>query len=64
MQWSGTGRRPATIAYTSYQELSQNPEVYKLVQKEVIKMNRDLPSAALVEGVLSTSTRIDPMTMS
>jgi len=34
------------IPYTSYPELSQNPEVYELVKKEIVKVNRDLPPAA------------------
>ena len=27
------------IAYTSYPELSQMPEVYELVKREIVKMN-------------------------
>lgn len=56
----GNWAEARNIAYTSYQELSQNPEVYKLVQKEVIKMNRDLPSAALVKKFVNLYKEFDP----
>jgi len=36
------------INYTSYQELSQKPEVYKLVEKQIRHANKDLPEAAKV----------------
>ena len=36
------------IAYTSYPELSQMPEVYELVKKEISKMNQDLPPVAKI----------------
>jgi long-chain acyl-CoA synthetase len=36
------------LNYTSYQELSQKPEVYALVEKQIRKANQDLPDAAKV----------------
>jgi long-chain acyl-CoA synthetase len=36
------------INYTSYQELSQMPEVYALVEKQIIMANKDLPETARV----------------
>jgi long-chain acyl-CoA synthetase len=36
------------INYTSYQELSQKPEVYDLVQKQIEESNRDLPEPARI----------------
>lgn len=36
------------INYTSYQELSQKPEVYQLVEKQIRQANKDLPDAAKV----------------
>ncbi len=36
------------LNYTGYQELSQMPEVYKLVEKQIIKANKDLPETARV----------------
>ena len=36
------------LNYTSYQELSQKPEVYDLVQKKIEEANRDLPAPARI----------------
>ncbi len=36
------------LNYTSYQELSQKPEVYDLVKQQIISANIDLPDAAKV----------------
>ena len=36
------------LNYTSYQELSQMPEVYDLVEKQIITANKDLPETARV----------------
>ncbi len=36
------------LNYTSYQELSQMREVYDLVEKQILKANKDLPEAARV----------------
>ena len=36
------------INYTSYQELSQKPEVYDLVQKQIEEANKDLPESARI----------------
>jgi long-chain acyl-CoA synthetase len=36
------------LNYTSYQELSQMPEVYDLVEKQIREANKDLPEAAKV----------------
>ncbi|BBO90773.1 AMP-binding protein [Desulfosarcina ovata] len=36
------------LNYTSYQELSQKPEVYQLVEKQIRQANKDLPEAAKV----------------
>ena len=36
------------INYTSYQELSQKPEVYDLVQKQIEESNKDLPDPARI----------------
>jgi long-chain acyl-CoA synthetase len=36
------------LNYTSYQELSQKPEVYALVEKQIRQANRDLPETAKV----------------
>ncbi|MGD9227601.1 MAG: AMP-binding protein, partial [Desulfobacterales bacterium] len=36
------------LNYTSYQELSQMPEVYDLVEKQILQANKDLPDVAKV----------------
>jgi long-chain acyl-CoA synthetase len=36
------------INYTSYPELSQKPEVYELVEKQIRESNKDLPEAARI----------------
>jgi long-chain acyl-CoA synthetase len=36
------------LNYTSYQELSQMPEIYELVEKQIRQANRDLPDLAKV----------------
>ena len=47
------------IAYTSYQELSQMHEVCELVQKEITKMNRDLPSIARIKKFVNLYKEFD-----
>jgi long-chain acyl-CoA synthetase len=36
------------LNYTSYPELSQMPEVYDLVEKQILQANKDLPDVAKV----------------
>jgi long-chain acyl-CoA synthetase len=36
------------LNYTSYQELSQMPEIYDLVEKQILQANKDLPDLAKV----------------
>ncbi len=47
------------IAYTSYSELSQMPAVYELVQKEIIKMNHDLPPIARIKKFINLYKEFD-----
>jgi long-chain acyl-CoA synthetase len=47
------------ITYTSYPELSQKPEVYDLVLKEVIKMNQGLPDVARVRRFVNLYKEFD-----
>jgi len=37
------------LNYTSYQELSQKPEVYKLVKEQIVQANKDLPEVARIK---------------
>ena len=47
------------IAYTSYQELSQNPQVHALIRSEIRKANIQLPVAARVRRFLNLHKEFD-----
>ena len=47
------------IAYTSYPELSQMPQVYELIQKEIAKMNRDIPPLARIKKFINLYKEFD-----
>jgi long-chain acyl-CoA synthetase len=47
------------IAYTSYQELSQDPQVHELIQSEIRKANTQLPAAAQVRRFLNLHKEFD-----
>jgi long-chain acyl-CoA synthetase len=47
------------IPYTSYPELSQIPEVYELVKKEMVKMNKDLPPVAKIRKFVNLYKEFD-----
>jgi long-chain acyl-CoA synthetase len=47
------------IAYTSYQELSQDPRVSRLIQGEIRKANAQLPAAARVRRFLNLHKEFD-----
>ncbi|KPJ63255.1 long-chain fatty acid--CoA ligase [candidate division WOR-1 bacterium DG_54_3] len=47
------------IAYTSYPELSQMAEIYELVKKEIVKMNRDLPPVARIKKFINLYKEFD-----
>lgn len=48
------------IAYTSYPELSQLPEVYELVKKEIMKANHGLPPVARIRKFVNLYKEFDP----
>ncbi len=48
------------LNYTSYPELSQMPEVYDLVQKQIKQANRDLPEAARIQKFTNLYKELDP----
>ncbi|MGD9280380.1 MAG: AMP-binding protein, partial [Desulfobacterales bacterium] len=48
------------INYTSYQELSQMPEVYDLVEKQIRQANKDLPDLAKVVKFTNLYKELDP----
>jgi long-chain acyl-CoA synthetase len=48
------------LNYTSYQELSQMPEVYDLVEKQIRLANKDLPEPAKVVKFTNLYKELDP----
>jgi len=48
------------IAYTTYADLAQKPEVYDLIQREVERVNRDLPEAARIRKFVLLHKELDP----
>ena len=48
------------VTYTTYVDLSQKPEVYDLIKKEVEKVNKNLPPAARVKKLLHLHKEFDP----
>jgi len=48
------------ISYTGYPELSQKPEVYDLVEKQIRQANQDLPEAARVYRFINLYKEFDP----
>ncbi|RLG21000.1 long-chain fatty acid--CoA ligase [Candidatus Micrarchaeota archaeon] len=48
------------IAYTSYPELSQKPEVYELVKKAIVEVNKTLPPAAKIKRFVNLYKEFDP----
>jgi long-chain acyl-CoA synthetase len=55
----GKWAQDRSIAYTSYPELSQMPEVYELIQKEIVEMNRDLPPVARIKKFVNLYKEFD-----
>ena len=47
------------INYTSYQELSQRPEIYKLVEQQIMQANKDLPEAAQIKKFTNLYKELD-----
>jgi len=47
------------IAYTSYPELSQKPEVYELVKKAIMQVNKTLPPAAKIRKFVNLYKEFD-----
>ncbi|MCL4425559.1 MAG: AMP-binding protein [Firmicutes bacterium] len=47
------------LAYTTYTDLAQKPEVYQLLRAEVERVNRDLPEAARIRRFVSLHKELD-----
>lgn len=48
------------LTYTSYPELSQKPEVYELLEKQIRQANKDLPEVARVRKFVTLYKEFDP----
>jgi long-chain acyl-CoA synthetase len=48
------------IAYTTYADLAQKPEVYDLIGQEVERVNRDLPEGARISKYVLLHKELDP----
>ena len=55
----GTWAEKNQIAYTTYTDLAQKPEVYALVRKHVEQSNQDLPPAARIRRFLLLHKELD-----
>jgi len=58
MPWSEMGRREK-LNYTSYHELSQKPEVYDLVEKQIREANKSLKPAAKIHKFVNLYKEFD-----
>ncbi|OEU45418.1 MAG: long-chain fatty acid--CoA ligase [Desulfobacterales bacterium S7086C20] len=47
------------LTYTSYPELSQKPEVYNLIENQILQANKDLPEAARVRKFINLYKEFD-----
>jgi long-chain acyl-CoA synthetase len=55
----GNWAEARNIVYSSYPELSQIPQIYELIQKEIVKMNKDLPPIAKVRKFVNLYKEFD-----
>lgn len=46
--------------YTTYGDLSQKPEVYRLIEQEVASVNRELPDSQRIEKYVNLHKEFDP----
>jgi long-chain acyl-CoA synthetase len=60
METVGKWAERRRISYTTYADLAQKPEVYDLVQREVERVNRDLPAATRIRKYLLLHKELDP----
>jgi long-chain acyl-CoA synthetase len=55
-RWAGQRR----VAYTTFAELSQKPEVYELVRRDIDRINKALPADARVRKYVNLHKEFDP----
>ncbi len=56
---AGKWAENAQISYTTYTDLTQKPEVYTLIRKDVERANADLPAAARIRRFLLLHKELD-----
>ena len=50
----------AKVAYTTFGDLSQKPEVYELIRGEIAKINEDLPEVRRISRYVNLHKEFDP----
>jgi long-chain acyl-CoA synthetase len=55
-RWAGRNR----VAYTTYTELSQRPEVYQLVKQDIDRVNMALPPGIKIRKYVNLHKELDP----
>lgn len=55
-RWAGQRR----VAYNTFAELSQRPEVYQLVEQEIDRINRTLPPGSRIRKYVNLHKEFDP----
>ncbi|MBN1847815.1 MAG: AMP-binding protein [Deltaproteobacteria bacterium] len=55
-RWAGQNRVP----YTAFDDLSQRPEVYDLIKKDIDRINQDLPSDARIKKYVHLNKEFNP----
>jgi len=61
MDMANTGKwaEDRQITYTTFTDLSQKPEVYRLIEEEIKRVNRDLPKAAQIRKFVLLYKELD-----
>jgi long-chain acyl-CoA synthetase len=60
METVGKWAERRRITYTTYADLAQKPDVYDLIQREVERVNRDLPEPLRIRKYLLLHKELDP----
>ena len=55
-RWAGQRR----VAYNTFAELSQRPEVYQLVEQEIDRINRTMPTGSRIRKYVNLHKEFDP----
>jgi long-chain acyl-CoA synthetase len=55
-RWAGQSR----LAFTSFAELSQTPEVYELIKMDIQRLNRTAPAGSTVKKFINLHREFDP----